>query len=231
MPKLCTTLAIVVATFSSALFSFSVAIGQTNTAPRTAATRNTAAPPASASAPSSGTIVAVVDTFYVLRKHEKMISYYESYNKRLNESKMELQTKDKSLQKEKEKLRDLKVGSEEYRTLMESLIQKDADQLASAKVRETQFTEEKAKMEFEIYKEVEAAIKNYAIRKGIDLVLNFNSEKPTFENPQSLTMAVRNSVQFQNSLDITLEILEIVSPNHKVANTNPPPKQGGSSKR
>lgn len=230
MPKLCTTLAIAVATFSCAVVSTNAVMGQANTAPRTAAARSTTAPAASPSN-SAGTIVAVVDTFYILRKHEKMVSYYESYNKRLNESKMELQTKDKSLQKEKEKLRDLKVGSEEYRALMETLIQKDADQLASAKVRETQFTEEKAKMEFEIFKEVEATIKNYAERKGIDLVLNYNSEKPTFENPQSLTMAVRNSVQFQQNLDITLEILEIVSPRHKSVPDKTAAKQSGTRKQ
>lgn len=227
MPKLCTTLAIVIATFSCAF-----AQGQ-NTAPRTAAPRATTAP-ASSPSTSSGTIVAVIDTFYVLRKHEKMVSYYEGYNKRLNESKMEFQTKEKELQKEKEKLRDLKVGSDEYRELMESLIQKEADHLAAAKVRETQHNEEKAKMEFEIYKDVEATIKNYSMRKGIDLVLNYNSEKPTFENPQSLTMAVRNSVQFQNSLDITLDILEIVSPNYKTvtpSGNKTAVKSGGTSKR
>jgi Skp family chaperone for outer membrane proteins len=223
VPKLLTTLAIVFATFSCAL-----AQGQ-NTAPRTAPARTNTAP-ASAAPASSGTIVAVIDTFYVLRKHEKMVSYYEGYNKRLNESKMEFQAKDKELQKEKEKLRDLKVGSDEYRELMESIIQKEADHLAAAKVRETQFTEEKAKMEFEIYKEVESTIRNYANRKGIDLVINFNSEKPTFENPQSLTMAVRNSVQYHNQLDITLEVLEIVSPNHKMAGKTPPGK-GGTSKK
>jgi hypothetical protein len=63
-------------------------------------------------------------------------------------------------------------------------------------------------------------------------VLNYNSEKPTFENPQSLTMAVRNSVQFQNSLDITLEILEIVSPNHKVAGLkDKAPAKGGTTRK
>lgn len=230
MPKFYITLATVAATFTSAFALGPVALAQgTNTAPRTAAAR----PATTSAAPSSsGTIVAVIDTFYILRKHEKMISYYEGFNKRINESKMELQTKEKTLNKEKEILRELKVGSEEYRTQMESIIQHEADHLAAAKVRETQFQEEKAKMEFEIYKEVEATIQQYAKRKGIDLVLNYNSEKPTFENPQSLTMAVRNSVQFQNSLDITLEILEIVSPNHKsVANTPKTPVKGGTTRK
>lgn len=210
MSKICSALAMVVALSSAA------AMAQNGGASRAAA------------APSNkGTVIAVVDTLYVLNKHEKMKEYHETYNKRVAEMKAEFQNAAKELNKDKEKLRDLKIGSDEYRKLMESLIQREADQLANQKVRESQLAEERAKMQFETYLDVQTAIKNFATRNGIDLVLNFDSEKANFENPQSLGRAMTSIVQFQSDLDITFDILKIVSPNYSA--TKPTVKGGAAA--
>lgn len=209
MSKHYITLAILTATLTGG-----VAWGQT-AAPRTAAAR-----PATG---SPGTVIAVIDTLFVMKKHAKMVAFYENLNKKIKANQADAQNFAKDMQKEREKLRDLKVGSDEYRNLMQTLIQRDADYAASAKVRDAQLSEEKAKMELETYLEVQDIIRNFATRKGIDLVLSYDSEKPSIENPQSLQRAVLSTVQYQSDLDITQDILNIVNASQTARGGAAPP--------
>jgi Skp family chaperone for outer membrane proteins len=198
----------------TAALSGGVAWGQNNAAPRT----NNAA---SAARPASSSAGTVIDTAYVITKHPRRVAYYEEINKKIKANQAEAQAFAKEKQKQHEKLRDLKVGSTEYRDLMQELIQKEADFAAAAKVRDSQLTEEIAKFDLEIYQEVKEAIRTFATRKGIDLVLNYSSESPSLENPQSFPKAVVNPVQYQSDLNITEDILKMLSQTEQARNPNP----------
>jgi len=212
--KFCSTLALIVATVPSA-----AVMAQTNTTPRTAA----------APAKGSGTVIAVIDMMYIMSKHEKMTALKEATDKKSRELSTSLQGRNKELLKEQEKLRELKVGTPEYRALQEKLVQKGAELDADAKLGDSQIKEELIKAQLEILIEVQAAIKNYADRRGIDLVLNFDGEPADMDKLETSARAFRSIVQYQNSVDITMDILKIVSPAYSAKKTTSPAATGGGN--
>jgi Skp family chaperone for outer membrane proteins len=211
--KLCSALALVVAISSSAVM---------------AQTGGRASAPAASG--SKGTVIAIVDINYIISKHDKAVALRETTQKKDREAVAALQARKKDLDKEQEKLRDHKIGSPEHRAIQEKLIQRSAELEADAKVGRSQIQEDFAKAQLEILLEVQAAIKAFATRNGIDIVLNFDSEKPNADNPQMLNRYAMNLVQFQDSLDISTDILEIVSPNYAVAKKTAPVGGSGAGK-
>jgi Skp family chaperone for outer membrane proteins len=199
--KLCSALALVVA------FSSAAVMAQNGGAPK--------------SSGQVGTVIAVVDINYIMSKHEKAVALRDATQKKDREIMAGLQARAKELEKENEKLRDHKIGSPEYREMQEKLIQRSVELEADRKVGGAQIQEDYAKERLAILMDVQAAIKNFASRNSIDLVLNFDSEKPNIDNPQMLGRYATNLVQHQKDLDITFDILAIVSPNYNKTVTTP----------
>lgn len=214
MLKFCSTLALIVATVPTA-----AVMAQANTAPKTAA----------APAKGQGTVIAVIDMMYIMEKHEDMIALKEATNKKSRELNSSLQARSKELVKDQEKLRDLKVGSPEYRALQEKLVQLSTKLDADAKLGDSQIKEELMKAQLDILLEVQDAIKNYALRRGIDLVVNFDGEPANADKLETSVRAFRSIVQFQNDVDITLDILKIVSPPKAATKTTGPASSGGGN--
>jgi Skp family chaperone for outer membrane proteins len=221
--KLCPTLALLIVTLPCA------AVLAQNNAP----TR-----PAASAAPR-GTVIAIIDMMYLMNKHEKMIALKEGSQKKSRELQSQIQARGKELQKEQEKLRELKLGTPEYRSLQEKLVQRGAELEADMKLGDAQIQEEHLKAQLDILMEVQAAVKNFASRRGIDLVLNFDGEPANADKLETSARAFRSIVQYQNEVDITLQILEIVSPNNTVTNApatpvvrkNTAPATGGAPPR
>ncbi len=215
MLKFCSTLALIVATVPAA-----AVMAQSNAAPKTAA----AAP-----AKSSGTVIAVIDMMYIMEKHEDMVALKDATNKKSRDLNTSLQARSKELLKEQEKLRDLKVGSPEYRALQEKLVQSSTKLDADAKIGDSQIKEELMKAQLDILLEVQEAIKNYSLRRGIDLVVNFDGEPANADKLETSVRAFRSIVQFQNDVDITLDILKIVSPPSSATKPGVPAAKGGGN--
>jgi Skp family chaperone for outer membrane proteins len=185
-----------------------------------------AAPRGAAAAPVNHHGVAVVDVKYILDKYSRLQQGIDNWKRERDTIAGQLQKEAESFQKQVELLKTLKPGTKEFKAKEEELAKKDSDQKVRVQLQEKDFTERRAKVFLAAYQDLTEAVKNYADRNGISLVLQFNGAPVDQNNPQSVQAEVLKLVVYQNGIDITPNILDEL--NRRAASSGPtsPPSAG-----
>ena len=89
------------------------------------------------------------------------------------------------------------------------------------------FLEREGKVYYRTYLEVDNAVKYYAERHSIGLVFRFNGEAPDPNRREDVLRAINKPVVFQNSIDITPDVLTLLN-RQDGSNRVAAPPQGGS---
>jgi Skp family chaperone for outer membrane proteins len=168
---------------------------------------------AAASAPRSGTPtahhgIAVIDIKYILDRYNRLQADLKGWGAARDQVAADLQKQAEGFAKEVEKLKQLKPSTKEYKTLEEQLAKKDSDQKIQLQLREKEFAEKRASLYLAAYHDITAAVKAYADRNGISIVLQFNGAPVDQSNPQAVQAEVLKFVVYQNGIDITPIILD-----------------------
>ena len=130
--------------------------------------------PAGANATKHG--VAVVDISYLFKNHERFKSTMEQMKKEMETIEGELKADREKIALQEQERNKYNVGSAEYKKMDEEIARKMADfNLKMGKLRK-EFLEREAKVYYQTYLEVVDAVKYYAKRQNIGLVLRFNGE-------------------------------------------------------
>ena len=127
-------------------------------------------------AQTSGTAVAVIDIPYIFKNHVRFQQQIEDIKKDIDAYKEVVTQQQTQLRTEAEKLDQFKPGTREYKDVEENIARMRVEfQLESAK-RQKDFMEREAKVYFNVYKEIEAAVADFAARNRIGLVLRYSAE-------------------------------------------------------
>jgi Skp family chaperone for outer membrane proteins len=117
-----------------------------------------------------------------------------------------------ALVKSAERLQTLKPGSDDYKKLEEELAQKGSDLKVQASLEEKDFAERESQMYLAAYREVQNAVRMYAERNGISLVLRFNGKPVDANNRDAIRAEMFKTVLYNSpSIDITDAILAEVN--------------------
>jgi len=155
--------------------------------------------------------VAVVDISYIFKNHKRHQATIEQMKAEMTKTEAELKAESEKIRQMEEQRNTFTAGSTEYKSLDEDLARGIADfKLKMDRLRKD-FMEREAKMYYQAYLEVNDAVKYYAQRHDIGLVLRFNGDKVDLNRREDVLREINKSVVFQNQVDITPDILALIN--------------------
>jgi Skp family chaperone for outer membrane proteins len=155
--------------------------------------------------------VAVVDISYIFKKHERFKATMESMKKEMETIETELKADREKIAQQEQQRNQFGAGTAEYKQLDEVIARQMADfNLKMGKLRKD-FLEREAKVYYQTYLEVVDAVKYYAKRQNIGLVLRFNGEPVDPNRRDDVLREINKPVVVQDQIDITPDILALIN--------------------
>lgn len=173
--------------------------------------------------------VAVVDVSYIFKQHKKFRATMDSMKKEMETTESELKADRDKIGQQEEQRNTYQPGSPEYKKADEELARNMAEfNLKMTRLRK-EFLEREAKVYYQTYLEVGAAVKYYAEHHDVGLVLRFNGEPVDPNRREDVLREINKPVVFQNQVDITPEILALLNRDQPAQQTARPPGAPGTS--
>jgi len=174
----------------------------------------TTRPPARPAAQNSGVTVALIDIGFIFKHHTRLHQMMEDLKNDAIESEKELQETQKQIANMVEQLREYTPGSTEYSKLERQIALANNQWKIEVQLKRKANAEERAKVYFKVYQEVDKQVALFAQRYGVDIVLRFNRSPVEGTNPQAMMQAInfRNVLYHDRGLDITERILDSLAP-------------------
>jgi Skp family chaperone for outer membrane proteins len=165
--------------------------------------------PHSANAATHG--VAVVDISYIFKNHARFRNSMESMKKEMDNIEVQLKAKREQISKIEEERNKYNVGSEQYKQLDERLAREMADfNLEMTRLRKD-FLDREAKEYYKAYLEIVDSVSQYARARNIGMVIRFNGEPVDPNRREDVLREINKPVVFQNQVDITPDVLNLVN--------------------
>lgn len=181
-----------------------------NTSPTSGAYRTSQ--PATATQPASSVNVAafriaVVDISRVFKNHTGFKATMDGMKNRMQSIEQELKAeRDKVKQKEDQRNR-YNVGTPEWKQQDNELTQLKGDFNVKMTQRQKDFLEQEAKAYYTTYLQVNDAVKYYAQRNQIGIVLRYSGDPVDPNRREDILRAINKPIVFQNQIDITDDII------------------------
>jgi Skp family chaperone for outer membrane proteins len=118
-----------------------------------------------------------------------------------------MQEETKKLQKKQEELAQYAPSSPQFKKADEELAHMKSDFQIRVQAKKREFLEQEAKVYYNIYREVEDNVAEFAQRNGIRLVLRFTGDEMKPDDRATVLQGVNKPVVYQSQLDITLAVL------------------------
>jgi Skp family chaperone for outer membrane proteins len=162
----------------------------------------------SASANVSRYGVAVVDIGYVFKNHKRFQAERDAMKRDVEAAENALREETQAIQKLQERLEQLKPGTQDFKDLDDEVAKRKADFNLRATKQRKEFLDREARIYFKTHLEVDDAVKQFAQRHNIGLVIRFNGDEPDPNRREDVLRAINRPVVYQNNIDITPDILQ-----------------------
>jgi Skp family chaperone for outer membrane proteins len=159
----------------------------------------------------SGTNVAVIDVAQVFENHTRFKKRMEDIKSDIEKFEATVRQEQKRLTTLRDELQTLKPGTDRFKQIEKQLADATADVQVTMQLKRKEFLEEEAKVYYNAYQEVLAAVAQFAERNGIGLVLRFNGTEMDPTKRESVLQGVNRAVVFQRNLNITDYIIEALN--------------------
>jgi Skp family chaperone for outer membrane proteins len=155
--------------------------------------------------------IAVVDISYIFKKHARFTATMESMKKEMEGIEADLKADRQKIAEQEQQRNQFNVGTAEYKQLDEEIARKMAEfNLKMGKLRKD-FLERESKVYYQTYLEVVDAVKYYAQRQNIGLVLRFNGEPVDANRRDDVLREINKPVVIQDKIDITPDVLALLN--------------------
>jgi len=174
-------------------------------------------------AAQGGHKIAVVDVSVVFKQNAKFNAQMEDFKKRVEAAEAGLKKRFEELQAQAGVLKDMAPAHKEYRERENALARGKADlQINTAQIKKD-FLEQEGHVYFDVYRELDLAVKQVAERNGIALVLRYASDP--VDDPKDRNEILRGInkpiVYVHPSLDITPSVMQVLNGGVPVPPTSP----------
>jgi Skp family chaperone for outer membrane proteins len=159
-----------------------------------------------ASAPT-GHRIAVIDVGYIFKNLPEIKAQISKVEADLKKDEAELKQKREALKQAVEQLKTLKIGTADYAKQEEYVANLESKLRLNRSRKQNQLRGVEAKIYFDNYQRIAAAVKAIATHNNIKLVLRFNSEDMDLEQNDSVARGVMKNVVYQDS---TINITDTV---------------------
>ena len=155
--------------------------------------------------------VAVVDISAIFKRHVRFKTTMDQMKKEMEGIETELKADRQKIAEQEQQRTQFNAGSAEYKQLDEEIARQMAEfQLKMGKLRKD-FLEREAKVYYQTYLEVVDAVKYYAERQSIGLVLRFNSEPVDANRREEVLREINKPVVVEDRIDITGDVLVLLN--------------------
>lgn len=155
--------------------------------------------------------VAVVDVGYIFKNHQRFKSTMEGMKGEMQGLETSLKSKRENIATKEQERNGYNLGTADYKRADEELTRMQADFNVEMTQLRKDFLEREAKVYYQTYLEVDETVSYYAQRQNIGLVLRFNGEAPNANRRDEVLRAINKPVVYQNSIDITPDILALLN--------------------
>jgi Skp family chaperone for outer membrane proteins len=161
-------------------------------------------------APPPNDGVRVIDVKYILDHHTRFQAAMKNLKKDFEATTRRLQEeKEKIIDREK-RLSDYVPGSPEYKQLDESIAQSKADLSLWADKQRKEIRSRESEILWNVYYEIQTAVKTYCERSGVGMVIQYNGEPIDPRKPTAVAQGIaRPIVYVAQNRDITPIILDM----------------------
>jgi Skp family chaperone for outer membrane proteins len=204
-------------------------LGQVSTGPtqgQPPAGGGAGAPRHNGGAPMQHSVVAVIDLNHVMNNYVNAKKQVEGLQKDGMEADTNLRKDNAQIEALKEKLKDFKPGSPDYKRMEEEITQRMSDLKVRASIEQRDFQERQMKAMYLIYREITEEVKRYAQAQNIGLVMDYSSDPVDPNVPATIQRAVSRPFVYQGGPDITDAVLN--SLNQKAIASRPPAGGGAA---
>src|SRR4051812_3880604 len=155
--------------------------------------------------------IAVVDISYIFKKHERFKATMEQMKAEMEKIEGELKADREKIAAQEQQRNQFNQSSAEFKKMDEDIARQMAEfNLKMGKLRK-EFLEREAKVYYQTYLEVVDAVKYYAKRQGIGLVLRFNGEPVDPNRRDDVLREINKPVVVQDQIDITPDVLVLIN--------------------
>jgi Skp family chaperone for outer membrane proteins len=158
--------------------------------------------------PSNPQNIAVIDIAKILKNDEKFKQEMQNMQTEILATEKQLQSDAKEIQALASQQKQLAAGTPDYSRLDAEITKRTADLNVQKSIKQKEFVERQSKMLFNMYSEIQDAVRQFSQRYNIGLVMQYDSSKIDPNDPQAiLSGAHRSIVYVYPPLDITNDIL------------------------
>jgi len=170
--------------------------------------------------------IAVIDLRYVFDNHQR-------YKQQVQQLRQRVQAAEAELNKQRQRIRQLirerdkyKVDSAQYKQLDAEIAQLRAQVEAQFRLQQKDFLRQEARIQMQVYNEIQAEVQAFAQRNRLVIVIQFNGRKPKDNTPPEVVRYVNRLVVYHHpGIDITQQIVQ--SLNARVARNPQQPIRPG----
>jgi Skp family chaperone for outer membrane proteins len=167
--------------------------------------------------------IAVIDVTYILEHYSRLKQAMEVYKREAQAAEETLKKERDAIGKRAERIRTLKPGSPDFKAEEEAITKAESDWKLKVAAQRRDFAERESRNYLRAYQELADAVRAYAQRNGISLVLRFNGAPIDPNNREMVQMEVFKMVMYHDkSIDITAPVLESMNRSAAIA---APPRQ------
>jgi Skp family chaperone for outer membrane proteins len=158
----------------------------------------------------SGHRIAVVDVSVVFKQHQRFLAKTESFKKQVEAAEAGLKKEYEQINALSEQLKGRDPGSPDFKELEQRVVRAKAEWQLKGQTQRRDLMEVEGRIYFDTYRELDDAVKRFAMQHNISLVLRYASDPvddPSDRN--EIVKGINKSVVYVDpALDITRWILE-----------------------
>jgi Skp family chaperone for outer membrane proteins len=169
---------------------------------------------APAAAPASTPTIAVIDIAKVFKEHARFKAMMNDIKKDIEDFDGYVKAETQKLKSMSDALQQYKTGSLEYKQREEEAARLTSDLQVKVGLKKKELLESEARVYFQVYRELEQSVANFAQANRILMVLRFNSEDMKEDDRNSVLQGVNKAVVYYHPhLDITAYVLQDLNRN------------------
>lgn len=162
--------------------------------------------------PAASTVV--VDINYLFKNHPNFKRQMDQMKGEVDAFEAQMRQMQQELGNLQEQLGLYRVGTTEYQEVEQQMARLAADMQVQTQVKKREFQIREAHIYHETYQEISGIIGQFAQQRGITLVLRFSSDQVDPNNPDDVLRGVNRAVVWQQNLNITYDVLNIINQQH-----------------
>lgn len=184
---------------------------------------------------SVGTSVTVIDIPYIFKGHNRFKADMENFKKDVEAFEAWARNEQTALTKVRDDiLTKYRPNSDEFKAEEERLAKLTSDLQIKMNVKKREMLEKEAKIYYDTYNEIIAAVTRFCETNRISLVLRFSGDDIDANDRNSILQGVNRAVVYQRNLDISDMILKMVNgpqarPNNFTPTPGPQPGGNGGT--